>query len=211
MQITVFGANGKVGSLVVEQALEQGYEVVAFVHRKSQLPPHAALRIVKGDIYDAATVATAIKGSTVIISALSSWGTPEKDVLSAAVEHIIPAMKVQGTKRIISLTGSDARASGDVLTPLHRLSHGLIKLVPGVRKVLADGEQHIQLLEAGGLDWTVVRSPVMNKRGDIKHCRLTSRRSLPWATINRHSVAQSLVGLVEDDSYNGQAPFIVRT
>lgn len=207
----MFGANGRVGALVVAEALQRGYKVVASVHSKSRLPEKPGLRIVKGDIYNARDVTAALAGSAVAISTLSSWGTPKKDVLTEAMQHIIPVMQTNGKARIISLTGADARAAGDILTALHRLSHASIKVVPGVHKILADGERHIELLEASGLDWTVVRSPVMNKRGDAARSRLTSRRPLPWATINRQSVAQCLVDLIDDDSYNSQAPFIVRT
>jgi putative NADH-flavin reductase len=211
MQITVFGANGRVGSLVVEQALRQGYKVTAFVHSASGLPPNPNLQVVKGDIYNAADVVAALSGSKVVISALGSWGTPKKDVLTAAMQYIIPAMQVNKRQRIISLTGADARAAGDVMTPIHQLSHVMISLSPGLRKILADGEKHIELLEASDLAWTVIRSPVMNEHSEAGRCRLTSRRPLPWATINRHAVANTLVNLIDDNSYNQQAPFIVHT
>ncbi|HEY5442052.1 MAG TPA: NAD(P)H-binding protein [Candidatus Saccharimonadales bacterium] len=209
MQITIFGASGKVGSLVVAQALKQGYSVVAFVHSRSRLPENPNLRTVKGDIYNAQDVAKAVAGSKAVISALGSWGTPKKDVLTVAMRHIIPA--VQSGTRIISLTGSDARADGDSLSLLHRLSHASIKLVPGVKKILADGEEHIHLLEASGLDWTVIRSPVMNERGNPEHATLTDKRPAPWGTINRHAVAASLVDLIDNGQYSRQAPFIART
>jgi putative NADH-flavin reductase len=211
MQITIFGASGKVGSLVVAQALKHGYQVVAFAHHEPRFAKNPGLRIIQGDIYNARDVANAVNGSAVIMSTLGSWGTPKKNVLTAAMQNIIPAMKTSGSQRIISLTGADARASGDSLTPMHQISHALITLVPGVRQILADGERHIELLEASSLDWTVVRSPIMNEHGKAGSFRLISQRPLPWATINRHSVASSLVSLIEDTGHNQQAPFIVRT
>jgi putative NADH-flavin reductase len=209
MQITIFGASGRVGQLVVAAALATGHDVVAFAHHRPNFTPHDHLRIVTGDIYKAEGVATAIAGSEVVISALGSWGTARKDVLTVAMRHIIPAMEASQAQRIISLTGSDARADGDTLSVLHRLSYSGIKLVPGLRKILSDGEQHIALLEASQLDWTVVRSPVMNERGTSAYV-LTDKRPAPWSTVNRQAVADSLINLLEDDSQSRLAPFIAR-
>ena len=78
MQITIFGANGKVGSLVVEMALQKGLHVVAFSHGKSLFTPSDNLRIVQGDVYNAADVSSALSGSDVVVSTLGSWGTPKK-------------------------------------------------------------------------------------------------------------------------------------
>ena len=89
------------------------------------------------------------------------------------------------------------------------LSHAPIKLGPP-RKILADGEKHIRLLEESGLDWTVVRSPIMNERGDAMGFKLTDKRPAPWATVNRRSVAAGMLRLVEDRKYSRQAPFITR-
>lgn len=210
MQITIFGGGGRVGSLVVAAALQQGHEVVAFVHSEPRFAKSPHLKVVKGDIHDEAAVASALTGSQAVISTLGSWGTPTKDILTIAMQHIIPAMQAGGVQRIVSLTGSDARAVGDSLSLMHRLSHASIKLAPGLRKILADGEQHIKLLEASGLDWTVVRSPVMNGRGNPARYELTDKRSLPWATINRESVALSLLQLIGDTKHARQAPYISR-
>jgi len=59
----VFGATGKAGQLVVERALMQGWAVSAFVRNPDKVP--AALRpkvtIIKGDLCDAASVASAVR------------------------------------------------------------------------------------------------------------------------------------------------------
>jgi len=208
MQITVFGANGKVGRLVVAGALECGYQVVAFVHSASSFDDHPNLKIAKGDIYNAVSVAQAVVGSQVVISALGSWGTPKKDILATGMAHIIPAMKANGISRIISLTGAAASAAGDKLTLADKISHRLLLLAAS--KILIDGEKHIQLLEQSGQDYTVIRSPIMNLRGDKLAYNLANKRPAPWQTINRQSVADAILGQVESTEHKKQAPFITR-
>jgi putative NADH-flavin reductase len=208
MQLTVFGANGKVGSLVVAEALQRGYIVIAFVHSKSNFDNHHNLKILQGDIYDTASVGNAIKGSQTVISALGSWGTPKKDVLTVGMRHTIPIMKKNKITRLVSLTGSGANAPGDHLSLVDKTLHGLMDLV--AHKILEDSEEHIRLLGKSNLDWTVVRSPVMNQKGQPKFYKLGNKRPPAWATINRHAVAQAMVDLVESGDYRQQSPFITR-
>jgi len=203
--ITVFGASGKVGRLVVANALSQGYTVKAFVHSHGDFTEHPNLTIVKGDIYAALDVATAIEGAYAVISTLGSWGTPKKDVLSAAMHYIVPAMRAGGITRIVSLTGADARASGDTLGIIHRLSHLGINIVAG--KILDDSERHISLLERSELDWTVIRSPIMTSRKSTIFT-LTHTRPLPWSTITRQCVALALLAELGPDHHSQQALFI---
>jgi putative NADH-flavin reductase len=209
MRITIFGASGKVGRLVVRSALDAGHDVTAFVHHDPKFAEHIRLKVMRGDIHDSTDVAKAVKGANIVISALGSWGTRSKDIVSSGMANIIPAMEAGGAARIISLTGADARAEGDRLGLIHRFTHVAIKVTPP-RKILADGERHIWLLERSGLDWTVIRSPIMNEKGDAKAFSLSADRPAPWATINRRSVALAMLNLIDDNSHSRQAPFITR-
>jgi putative NADH-flavin reductase len=204
-QVTVFGANGKVGRLVVSELLARGYSVVAFVHRASSLPDDRHLKLVRGDIYNQDDVDTAVAGSDMVISALGSWGTPKKDILTVGARHIISSMERQGVSRIVTLTGAEARAPGDSLSLIHHLSHFGLGIV--ARKILVDGEHHITLLNQSSLDWTTVRSPIM--RTDLSaDYTLTLRRPLPWQLVSRSAVAHALVDVLALDQWRREAPYI---
>lgn len=205
--LVIFGASGKVGRLLVEYALADGHQVTAFVHRSHSLTNHPSLTIMKGDVYNAADVQRAVRGKDAVLSALGSWGTKRKDVLSSAMATIIPAMQQHGVARIISLTGAEARASGDHLGIIHRFAHVAIGILAG--KVLRDGERHIQLLEQSDLDWTVIRSPIMRASSRTSY-HLSRRRPMPWALISRPAVARAMVDQLADDAHVRQATYIRR-
>lgn len=209
MRITIFGANGKVGRLVVEKSLDKGYKVVAFSHGKTTFRSSENLQIFQGDIYDMQNVEKAIKESEVVISTLGSWGTPNKDILTAGMKNIIPSMQRHNIKRIISLTGADAFMQGDKYSIISKIAHFLISLT--AKKILKDGESHIQLLKGSDLDWTIIRSPVMNERGESGRFTLTNKKIMPWSTINRNSVALCMVEQINDHRYIKQAPYIKRS
>lgn len=208
MNITIFGASGNVGRIVTVEALKHGHKVVAFTHASDPFDADPNLKVIAGDVHDEAMVASAVQGADVIISALGSWGTPNKDVLATAMRCIIPVMQSQGITRIISLTGADARAPGDAHTLLHRITHSLLEFAAG--KVLYDGEEHIRLLAGSGLDWTVIRSPIMHEHGSKTGYALSRLRPMPWNTINRHMVALAMLDQAETPTAVGQAPFIAQ-
>lgn len=203
--VVIFGAGGKVGSLLVKYALAEGYSVTAFIHRRHNLPDHPALSIFRGDVHDADQVMKVVKGKDAVLSALGSWGTKRKDVLSSAIQSIIPAMEQHGVKRIISLTGAEARADGDELGIIHRAAHSALGIVAG--KVLRDGERHIQLLEKSHLDWTVIRSPVMFSSASFSY-RLSRDRPTSWAFIQRSAVARAMIDQLSNDEHVRRAVFI---
>jgi putative NADH-flavin reductase len=205
--VTVFGANGRVGRLIVSGLLERGHTVTAFVHTAGDMKGTDQLRVLEGDIYEAESVEDAVAGADVVISALGSWGTPRKDILSTGMKHIIPAMQSHGVKRLISLTGAEARADGDHLSLIHRAAHFAASLLAG--KILRDGESHIRQLEGSKLDWTVIRSPIMNESGS-SHYVLKPKRPYPWQTINRQAVADAMVQQLNDSHFSSQSPFITR-
>lgn len=208
MRITVFGASGKVGRLVVDKLLRDGHYVRAFVHSNSHLRNHKRLQVISGDIHDKAAVSKAIEGADAVISALGSWGTPSKDIVSTGTKNIIPAMKKHKIRRIVSLTGSGAKDDGEKLSLLDMLSRYAVRVF--ARKVFDDGEQHIALLRASKLDWTVVRSPLMRESSRRREYVLSRRSPLPWATIVRDDVASAMVELVGGKEWRQTAPFIKR-
>lgn len=204
----MFGASGKVGSRVVALALERGYKVVAFVHHHNPFTDTPNLIVKQGDIYQAADVRAALKGSEAVISCLGSWGTPKKNVLTAAMQTIIPALRAQKIKRIVTLTGSGAKVRlNKPMSASHRLLFALLQPFPA-GKVFRDGEEHMHLLAESDLDWTTIRSPVMNNLGGSSYT--LNNRINPVATISRQAVAHCLLDQLGSAEYLRQAPIIHR-
>ncbi len=208
MNIIVFGANGKVGTKVVAKLLDRGHNVTAFIYGKSSFPSNEKLHVVSGDVHNSENIEQAIAGCDVVISTLGSWGTKTKDILTAGMQNIIPAMQLHHVHRIVTLTGAGALAPNDKPTVIDRLNRWLLLRV--ARPILEDGEEHLRLLHESTLDWTTVRSPVMRERGKPGKYILGEEPPLPWATIVRDDVATALVELAENNQWDKKAPFIRR-
>lgn len=205
MKVTVFGASGKVGRLVVDKLLDDGHQVTVLVHNSSPFNESEQLKIIKGDIHHEPTVNNAIQGSGAVISTLGSWGTPQKDILSAAMRFAIPAMQQQDITRLITLTGSAAQAPGESLTVAGKVMHRLFGLV--AQDILRDGEEHLRLLSQSGLDWTTLRAGIM-KNGPAANYVLNDKLPGAFETVSRETVAQALVDQLQDNRYIQQAPHL---
>lgn len=73
--------------------------------------------------------------------------------------------------------------------------------------ILADGEKHLQLLEASKLQWTVIRSPIM-KNGRNMPYKLNNHGCNVWESVTRLTVVKVMVDEIENDQHIRQAPIL---
>jgi putative NADH-flavin reductase len=160
MKLVIFGASGRTGQHLVQQALDAGHQVTAFVRSPQKLGiSHPELTIVQGDVTDAAAVAKAVAGNDVVLSALGPTRTSGMDMLQTAARNILKAMHQHGLQRVIAVTGAGVKDAHDQPQLLNRVMSGLLKLL--AKRVRADSLGSANLLRESGLDWTMVRVPVL--------------------------------------------------
>lgn len=94
MRITVFGATGKTGKLLVRQALEQGHDIVALARNAAKMDIQSPrLQVVQGDIQNAHAVAQAIAGSDAVISVLGPTSNAPDLKVSQGMQNILAGMR----------------------------------------------------------------------------------------------------------------------
>ncbi len=113
LNLFVYGASGRVGSRVVEEALVRGHHVTAVSRDPSRIEKqHENLSPVKGDVLDAASVAELIDGHDAVVvavrGAVDKSKDPEKTVHRMAAEVIIKVMREMGPSapRLIFVGGA---------------------------------------------------------------------------------------------------------
>ena len=62
MKIAIFGATGRVGSIFMQHALDEGYEVQALIRKGRDVTPHENLTIIRGDVTNIEDVNQTIDG-----------------------------------------------------------------------------------------------------------------------------------------------------
>lgn len=73
MKVLVFGATGRTGRALVEQALEQGHAVTAFARDPAKVRgAHQNLTVAQGNMLDGNSVEAAVQGQDAVLSALGT-------------------------------------------------------------------------------------------------------------------------------------------
>jgi putative NADH-flavin reductase len=203
MKITIFGASGSVGREATKQAIEQGHEVTAFVRDPAKLGiEDVGLRIVEGDVMNAASVEQAVSGQDAVLCILGAGR--KGNVRSEGTRNIIIAMEKTGVRRLIcqsSLGVGDS--SGNLNFFWKYIMFGML-----LREAYADHVRQEEFIKQSGLDWTIVRPAVFTdgpRTGRYRH-GFSSDASGLTLKISRADVADFLLKQLTDDTYLRKAP-----
>ncbi len=209
MRVIVFGASGKTGVHVVEQALAAGHDVTAFVRTPSKLTiqnPH--LTVFQGDVMNAEQVDKAIAGQEAVISALGPSRPPTPDMMKTAAANITSAMQRHGVRRLISTTGAGVRDPRDQ----PKLSDKLIKTLLGLlsAEVLRDSENNVNVIRGQGkdIDWTIVRYPMLTDGPHTGKYRVGYIGKDSGSRISRADGADFIIKELTKGEYIHQAPIV---
>lgn len=192
MNIIIFGASGKTGHELVNQALEQGHNVTAFVRKPDKLNvKHQGLNVIQGDVINYQLVEEAIKGNDAVISALGA-SSPFKFDQSVVdgFGNIINAMEHNHINRLIYMSFIGVKES-------YKNAGFVIKYItPKILSTeIAGHEAREKMIKRSQLDWTIVRPPTLTNGKLTKQIRSGENSSANGftVTISRADVAYFMV------------------
>jgi len=107
MKIAVFGAGGRIGSRIVDEALNRGHDVTSVVrHPENYTKIHTHLKVAKGDLFNSQDVETGAFDQDAVVSAYSpAAGVPPSTITELAVP-LINGLKQAHVKRLIIVGGA---------------------------------------------------------------------------------------------------------
>ncbi len=192
MKLVIFGSTGNIGSHVVEQALEQGHTVTAFVRNPNKLNlQHPHLNIFTGDVMNHTLVEEAVIGHDAAICILGSGKKLSGNVRSQGTQNIIQALEKAGIRRFICQSTLGAGDSWSNLNLYWKyIMFGLI-----LRIVFADHEIQEEYVRQSNLDWTIIRPAAFiegDRTGEYRHGFPSSDRTSSL-TISRPDVADFIL------------------
>lgn len=179
MNILILGASGQIARPVIERLLERPEVRLTLYSRHPNNLRHYDLsshvRVVEGDVMDEDRLLKAMAGQDVVYANLSGE-------LEEQAQEIVSAMKKCQVSRLIFIT-----------------SMGIYDEVPGERygTVLDPYRGAAKVIEASGLDFTLVRPAWLNDDDEVSYG--TTRKGEPFKnpsqTVSRRSVADLVVKL----------------
>lgn len=209
MKIVIFGAAGSTGRVLVEQALEKGYEVTGFDRHTQALMTiqNPKLSIVQGDIFNADQVGAAIAGQDAVLCVLGVKPGVTIPVCSKGTENIIAAMQKVGVKRFICQSAFVVAALDGERREVSWILPLSLKLFPKVKSMFADKLIQEREVRQSDLDWIIVRPATLTDGPKTGNYKAGVPLSIGLnAKISRADVADFLLKQVVDDTYLHRVP-----
>jgi len=201
MKVIVFGASGKTGQLVTEEALASGYEVIAYVRNQESIKlVHPNLKVVVGQLNEKDKLKSVVTGSDACISTLGGASlTKHNHGMIEGIANIVGVMEEVNVKRFIYLSSIGAGNSRNYMPqPVRFLIADLMLRVP-----LADHNANENRITQSQLEWTIIRPGGLTdgaKSENLKHG--TEYTKLKGnLSISRSSVATFILDQLTNRSY----------
>jgi putative NADH-flavin reductase len=210
LQVTVFGATGKIGRHLIDQLLAAGHAVTAYARNPSKLTTtQPTLTVIQGRLDDPAGIGRAVAGADAVISALGpslkrgATGTPVSD----GTRTIVAAMQAAGARRFIGLATPSVADPRDRPTLKGKLLPVLARLA--LPNALTELRGMTDAITSSELDWTIARITSPNDQpatGTIRSGFLG--RDKVGSAMTRADIASFLISQLTDDTYHRAAPAI---
>ncbi len=205
MNIAIFGANGPTGREATAQALAEGHTVTAITRHPESFPLRGErLRVLRGDIYDLASVEQAVAGQDAVLSALGvPYSRKPITVYSQGIEHIMQAMRRYGVRRLICVSSSatDPQARFQDTHGGFVFEKVLKPLILGMGKTLyADMWQMETDLRNSDLDWTIVRPSGLFETPTVTNYRV-AESFVDGRFTSRADLANCMLRQLTDDRF----------
>lgn len=204
MKIAIFGATGKTGGFVLEQALCRGWEVSALARFPEKLARYAGrVRVIAASNDDAAAIRETINGSDAVISAMGSGN----DTLTRFGPLIVAALDAEQVSRFVSLIGASIYQPGDPGTLNLTMLRATTRLFAG--STVTDGHRYTQIVSSSDLDYTLVRPPRLTMASASGRIMAGSALKLgPMSSISRADLGAFMADAVANRLFIRDAPMV---
>lgn len=203
LDVLVVGASRGTGAALVAELAARGHRVTAF-SRTAGVHPQG-VRTVVGDVMDPAALGAAMAGQSAVAITLGIPDNPFRvrltrrassrlDVRSAGTRAVLAAMREHGVGRLLV---QSTYGIGETYQHLPLALKAFFTL--GIRPQVDDHEEQERLVQASGLEWTIVRPTVLHDGADAAPAWVSEADVAPTMRVSRRQVA-----LVEADALEGR-------
>jgi uncharacterized protein YbjT (DUF2867 family) len=199
MDLTVLGATGGTGSLVVRAALAAGHEVTALVRDPAAAAALApAARVVTGDARDLDAVTRAVAGADGVISTIGTRETGRSSLVTDCMTTVVAALAA-GTRLLAVSTVGAGGTARQLPLPVRAIVAGLL------RNAIADHDGQERAIIGSDLDWTIARCVGLTDGPPTGQVHVLTDGTVGGSRIRRADVAGWLVANLEDQTWSRQA------
>ena len=214
MKICIIGASGKLGTYMVQHALDRGHEVVGVCRERSVSKLEAfkgRITVIPGATNNREVIKKAVAGCDGVLTVLVPWGTNHyaSGTAQAVLDHA-----QSGARLVFSCGWHITRDGQDVYPPSLQREEKIVRLVCRLTRLIDidDQVEACRRVFASPTRWTVVRGSDLEE-GESQGLPAWSRHVgdpiLKSNMTRRVDFALFMVAALENDSLIHEAPAIV--
>lgn len=204
MRLLVLGASGRIGRLIVGEAVRRGHRVTGQSRSAARVPLPALPAV--GHPADPAFLKAIVPDHDAVICALGGDPDPAAKPFSDATRALLPAMRATGTSRLVAITGAGRTQTRP---PGHWLFARLLAPIRR-REPHPDKAAQEDLIAASDLEWTIIRpGPIAD--GPLPgglHAWWPVPPDVQVTAITRAEVAQIVLDAVEQQRWRRARPLV---
>jgi putative NADH-flavin reductase len=196
----VFGATGRMGHLLIRQALDAGHAVTAYARNPERLDiAHPSLSVLAGQLDSDEAVLAAVQGADAVIEGVGA--------VSDGTRRIIAAMDNSGVRRLVAVSTCSVPDPQDLPDAKLRALVQFVKTA--VPRPYREVRRAAEIVRASGLDWTLVRVAKLNDKKPVGQIKAGYYgHGDVGLSITRADMAAFLLDQATNLTYLHQAPAI---
>ncbi|MFE7741924.1 NAD(P)-dependent oxidoreductase [Nocardia sp. NPDC057455] len=161
MKIAVVGANGMVGSRVVDEAASRGHEIVAVVRKQPPAALSAGVTAVEGDANDPARMSELFHGIDAIVAATRP-GSGQEHSVAATTTALLDAATATRTRILVVGGAAPLRIPGH---PDRLVLDSPEYVPPAIRTIAAASVAQWETCRTHPADWVYLSPPALLEPG----------------------------------------------
>jgi len=196
MRLFILGANGKVGTQLIDLALSRTHQVTAFVRSPEKITQqHPRLQVVRGDPHNVDELARSLPGHDAVLSALGvrpPLAFRPHTLVQECAASTVGAMTRAGVKRLVLVSAA-------VLFPEDGLYFAFFRwLLSHIARDLATAEE---IVRASSFNWTIARPPRLLNRADEMYRSVSGALPAGGSSMSFRAVAAFMLDAVEHHAH----------
>lgn len=210
MKIAILGSTGHLGKVLLEMAINKGYQVKTLVRNPEKLGEFRhRVEFIRGDKFNVEDVQRVVCGTEAVLSTVGppnrNTGNPE--IYKKSMEDIVSMLEKENIRRFIHVGGA-AHPGGE--NENWTFGRKFLKQMLSITgpKILEAKHLEWEVLKKSKLDWILVRPPAIIK-GKSKNGRLLiDEKNLGSLKVNVIDLSDFMLEQITSDIWIKKAPLI---
>ena len=208
MKIAILGSTGFVGRVLLEKALENGYQIKTLVRNPEKLGIYKdKVEFIQGDITQLEKIKQCFVGVEAVLSTIPpERNTKEPEKYAGIMKDLITILEANGIKRFIHIGGA-AHDGGE--NENWTFGRKMLRFFLNIvwKQGLIAKQLEWEVLRNSNLDWTLVRPPRI-RQGKSKGKTVADEKNLIKTEIYVEDLANFMLLQINSKDWVRKAPLV---